>query len=41
VLVTVFVPRNPGETVPAVIGPDGVTITRNGLTITTPLPAPG
>ena len=41
VLVTVFVPRNPGETVPAVIGPGGVTITRNGLTITTPLPAPG
>jgi hypothetical protein len=41
VLVTVFVPRNPGEAVPAVIGPDGVTITRNGLTITTPLPAPG
>jgi len=41
VLVTVFVPRNHGETVPAVIGPGGVTITRNGLTITTPLPAPG
>ena len=41
VLVTVFVPRNPGESAPAVIGPDGVTISRNGLTITTPLPAPG
>jgi len=37
-LVTVFVPRSDGESVPVVIDDRGVTITRNGLTITTPLP---
>ena len=41
VLVTVFVPRNPGDVTSAAVGPDGVTITRNGLTITTPLPSGG
>jgi hypothetical protein len=41
VLVTVFVPRNPGDSTSAVVGPEGVTITRNGLTITTPLPTGG
>lgn len=37
-LVTVFVPRVDGESVPVVIDERGVTITRGGLTITTPLP---
>ena len=40
VLVTVFVPRTSAEAVPVVIDPTGVTVTRNGTTITTPLPAP-
>ncbi len=39
-LVTVFTPRVDGESVPVVIDDRGVTITRNGTTITTPLPAP-
>lgn len=37
-LVTVFVPRTAAESVPVVIDERGVTITRNGVTITTPLP---
>jgi hypothetical protein len=37
-LVTVFVPRTDGEAVPVVIDDHGVTITRGGMTITTPLP---
>lgn len=37
-LVTVFVPRTDGEAVPVVIDDRGVTITRGGMTITTPLP---
>ena len=40
VLVTVFVPRTSAEAVPVVIDANGVTVTRNGTTITTPLPAP-
>ena len=40
VLVTVFVPRVDGESVPVVIDANGVTITRAGMTITTPLPVP-
>lgn len=40
VLVTVLVPRVDGESVPAVIDANGVTITRNGTTITTGLPVP-
>lgn len=39
-VVTVFVPRGASESVPVSVGPDGVTITRGGLTITTPLPTP-
>jgi hypothetical protein len=39
VLVTVFVPRVDGESVPVTIDANGVTVTRNGTTITTPLPA--
>ena len=38
-LVTVLVPRVDGENVPVMIDANGVTITRNGTTITTPLPA--
>ena len=37
---TVFVPRVNGEVVPVVIDANGVTVTRNGTTITTPLPVP-
>ena len=40
VQVTVFVPRVDGESVPVVIDANGVTVTRNGVTVTTPLPAP-
>jgi hypothetical protein len=40
VLVTVLVPRIDGESVPATIDANGVTVTRNGTTITTPLPVP-
>jgi hypothetical protein len=40
VLVTVLVPRVDGENVPVTVDPNGVTITRNGMAITTPLPAP-
>jgi len=40
VLVTVLVPRVDGENVPVVIDANGVTITRGGMTITTPLPVP-
>jgi hypothetical protein len=40
VLVTVFVPRTSAEVVPVLIDANGVTVTRNGTTITTPLPAP-
>ena len=39
-LVTVLVPHNAGESVPVAITPAGVTITRNGQTITTPAPMP-
>jgi hypothetical protein len=39
-LITILVPRMDGENVPVVVDPNGVTITRNGLTITTPVPAP-
>ncbi len=39
-LVTVFVPRTEAEAVPVVIDANGVTVTRNGVTITTPLPKP-
>ena len=39
-LVTVLVPRNDGEQVPVTIAANGVTITRGGLTITTPAPMP-
>jgi hypothetical protein len=39
-LVTVLVPRVDGEAVPVVIDANGVTVTRNGTTITTPLPLP-
>ena len=39
-MVTVFVPRTEAESVPVVIDASGVTITRNGRTVTTPLPAP-
>lgn len=39
VLVTVLVPRTSAEAVPVVIDANGVTVTRNGTTITTPLPA--
>jgi len=39
-LVTVFVPRNSGESVPVTISSTEVTITRNGKTITTPAPMP-
>lgn len=38
-MVTVFVPRTEAESVPVVIDGGGVTITRNGRTVTTPLPA--
>ncbi len=37
-LVTVFVPRTESEAVPVTVDANGVTITRGGLTITTPLP---
>ena len=40
VLVTVLVPRVDGESVPVTIDANGVTITRNGTVITTPLPFP-
>ncbi len=40
VLVTVFVPRTSAESVPVVIDANGVTVTRNGTVITTPLPVP-
>ncbi len=40
VLVTVLVPRTDVESVPVVIDANGVTVTRNGVAITTPLPAP-
>lgn len=40
VMVTVFVPRTDVESVPVVIDANGVTVTRNGLVITTPLPVP-
>lgn len=39
-LITVFVPRLDGENVPVVVDANGITITRNGQTITTPVPAP-
>ena len=39
-LVTVFVPHTVGESVPVTITPAGVTISRNGVTITTPAPMP-
>jgi len=39
-LVTVFVPRVDGESVPVTIDDNGVTVTRNGVAITTPLPTP-
>ena len=39
-LVTVFVPRVDGESVPVTIDANGVTVTRNGMTITTPLSVP-
>jgi len=39
VLVTVLVPRTDVEAVPVVIDANGVTVNRNGLVITTPLPA--
>ena len=39
-LVTVLVPRTDVEAVPVVIDANGVTVTRNGTTITTPLPLP-
>lgn len=39
-LVTVLVPRLDGESVPVTIDASGVTVTRNGVTITTPLPSP-
>jgi len=38
--VTVFVPRVDGESVPVVVDENGVTVTRNGTAITTPLPTP-
>ena len=37
-MVTVFVPRTDTESVPVVIDDRGVSITRNGRTVTTPLP---
>ena len=37
-MVTVFVPRTDAESVPVVIDDRGVSITRNGRTVTTPLP---
>ena len=40
VLVTVLVPRTDVESVPVVIDANGVTVTRNGTVITTPLPVP-
>ncbi len=40
VLVTVLVPRTDGEATSAVVDERGVTITRNGTVITTPLPVP-
>ena len=40
VLVTVLVPRVDGESVPVVVDANGVTVTRNGTAITTPLPVP-
>ena len=39
-LVTVFMPHSVGESVPVSIAAAGVTISRNGLTITTPAPMP-
>jgi hypothetical protein len=39
-LVTVFAPHLVGETVPVSITSAGVTVSRNGLTITTPAPMP-
>ncbi|MDI1288626.1 MAG: hypothetical protein PSX37_01580, partial [bacterium] len=39
--VTVIVPRVDGESVPVTIDPNGVTITRNGTTVTTGLPVAG
>ena len=39
VLVTVLVPRTDVESVPVTIDANGVTVNRNGLVITTPLPA--
>ncbi len=40
VMVTVFVPRVDGEAVPVTVDANGVTVTRNGTTISTPLPTP-
>ena len=37
-MVTVFVPRTDAESVPVVIDDRGVSVTRNGRTVTTPLP---
>ena len=37
-MVTIFVPRTDAESVPVVIDDRGVSITRNGRTVTTPLP---
>ncbi|MEY4135935.1 MAG: hypothetical protein RL205_63 [Actinomycetota bacterium] len=39
-LVTVFIPRNDGESVPVTIADGATTITRGGQTIVTPLPTP-
>ena len=39
-LIPVLVPRVDGESVPVTIDANGVTITRNGAVITTPLPVP-
>ena len=39
-LVTVFIPRNDGESVPVTIADGQTTITRGGQTIVTPLPTP-
>jgi hypothetical protein len=37
-MVTVLVPRTNGESVPVKVDDKGVTVTRNGKTIVTPLP---
>lgn len=39
-MVTVFVPRVDGEAVPVTVDENGVTVTRSGMTISTPLPTP-